>query len=207
MTGLGSIVVGTARPFRIGSPMSTRTLAALPPSAVICSCCTPAPSVSIVTVSFADQSAVVHVLGNAADRVAALLGFRAVRIHDAHAEIGAIGRQDVHQAVGADAEMAVAQLDGKARRALRKLTLPATTIKSFPRPCIFTNSTDFALPWLPAISPYPRTMLSAYPAARAKSIDPSVDCLHLSECSRHGPGKHARLRVSIRTRRDADRRM
>ena len=60
-----------------------------------------------------DDAVVVDVFGKAADAVAAHFRFTAVGIDDAHADVGFIARHDDDDAVGTDARMRGAHLDGQ----------------------------------------------------------------------------------------------
>ena len=63
-----------------------------------------------------DNAAVVQILADAAERVAADAAVRAVHIIDPHRSVGNFRRADEHHAVSADAKMAVGKADGKAFR-------------------------------------------------------------------------------------------
>ena len=99
--------VGISAAFKIGAPMSTRTRRTLPPSTSRSSVRTPRP-VSTVTASLPGQAVVVDVLGHAADAVAAHLRLGAVGVEHPHPRVGPLRGHDQDQAVGADAEMPVA---------------------------------------------------------------------------------------------------
>ena len=64
----------------------------------------------------ADDAVIVDVLCKAADAVAAHLGFGAVGVEHAHADVGGVGWADENQAVCADAEVAAAHAHGKIGR-------------------------------------------------------------------------------------------
>jgi len=59
-----------------------------------------------------DEGVVVGVLCYAADAVSAHFGLGAVGVEHSHFEVGGLGGQDEDEAVGADAEVSVADLDG-----------------------------------------------------------------------------------------------
>ena len=60
-----------------------------------------------------DDAVVVDVFGKAADAVAAHFRFTAIGIDDAHADVGFIARHDDDDAIGTDARMGSAHLDGQ----------------------------------------------------------------------------------------------
>ena len=67
-----------------------------------------------------DKFVVVGIFCDAADAVAAHLRFGAVGIEHPHSDVGTFRRADEYQAIGADAEMAVA--DGLGERAMGRST-------------------------------------------------------------------------------------
>ena len=113
MGGLPGRVVGMASGSKMGVPMLTRTWAAWPSGPVCEVEGEDAPAGLDGDLGAAGDAVVVDVLGDAADAVAAHLAFGAVGVEHAHAGVGPFGGGDQDQAVGADAEVAVADGAGE----------------------------------------------------------------------------------------------
>ena len=66
--------------------------------------------------------------------------FTAIGIDDAHADVGLIARYDDDDAIGADACMGSAHLDGQLGKILVRAVLSSKKTKSLPKPCILRIS-------------------------------------------------------------------
>ena len=129
----------SAAPAGSGVPMSTRTRRTRPPSTSRSSVRTPRP-VSIFNCFLLGDAVVEHILGDAANAVAAHLAFGAVGVEHPHSGVGPLGGHDQDQAVAADAEVAVADGPRQRGRVVRgRLVERADIHVIVADPCILVN--------------------------------------------------------------------